>query len=116
MGVLTHLDLFKNAKKLIMSALNAAKLSSETVKKDMDLALSFAIHEYLATGRSQLVAVQLEDMLLIESPVNIPGTSTEYPNWKRKLTSNTSEIFSNREITEFCQRLNVARGNHTAVD
>jgi (1->4)-alpha-D-glucan 1-alpha-D-glucosylmutase len=31
------------------------------------------------------MAVQLEDVLGASEQVNIPGTVTEYPNWRRKL-------------------------------
>ncbi|MDX1678466.1 4-alpha-glucanotransferase, partial [Arsukibacterium sp.] len=42
-------------------------------------------HLYLAATPARLMAYQLEDLLLVATPVNIPGTSTEYPNWRRKL-------------------------------
>lgn len=77
---------------------------------EMTLPLCLAIHEHLAACRSQIVAVQLEDLMLINAPVNIPGTSDEYPNWRRKLTRSLPELFSKPEIEGFCQRLNTQRG------
>ncbi|MEX2469111.1 MAG: 4-alpha-glucanotransferase [Pseudohongiellaceae bacterium] len=55
-----------------------------------------------ANGRaaSLLVSVQLADLCLMEMPVNIPGTSTEYPNWRRKLPLEINEIFADPEIVE----------------
>lgn len=76
---------------------------------EMTRPLSFAMHEYLASGASQMVVVQLEDMLLIDRPVNVPGTSTEYPNWRRKLTANTASLFAETDIQTFCRRLTVVR-------
>ncbi|MFC3852664.1 4-alpha-glucanotransferase [Salinispirillum marinum] len=76
---------------------------------EMTRPLSFAMHEYLASGASQMVVVQLEDMLLIDRPVNVPGTSTEYPNWRRKLTANTDSLFAETDIQAFCRRLTVVR-------
>jgi 4-alpha-glucanotransferase len=48
--------------------------------------LSFLdVLRYLARTRSQLLAVSIEDILgLCEQP-NMPGTTTQYPNWRRRL-------------------------------
>jgi len=53
-----------------------------------------AVHAYLAASRAALVAVQAEDLLDMSEPVNVPGTSTEYPNWRRKLDADLSAITS----------------------
>lgn len=45
-----------------------------------------AVHAFLASTRSALVAVQAEDLLGMTDPVNVPGTSDEYANWRRKLS------------------------------
>ena len=50
-----------------------------------DQELCVAIIRCSARSRSQLLSVQLDDLALLELPVNIPGTSSEYPNWRRKL-------------------------------
>ncbi|WP_028670385.1 4-alpha-glucanotransferase [Saccharospirillum impatiens] len=105
-----------NAKQAIIDALAAYKRLPEGVSADADqvpemtLALCLAIHCHLAACRSQIVAVQLEDLMLINAPVNIPGTSDEYPNWRRKLTESLPTLFSKSEITTFCGQLNTLRG------
>ena len=44
-----------------------------------------AVAEYLAVTPSRLVAVSLEDALgLIDQP-NLPGTTDEHANWRRRL-------------------------------
>jgi 4-alpha-glucanotransferase len=53
---------------------------------------SGAVHAYLAATQAALVAVQAEDLLDMADPVNVPGTSTEYPNWRRKLDADLSAI------------------------
>ena len=50
-----------------------------------DLVLCAAIFRCNGRSSSQLLSLQLEDLALVESPVNIPGTSSEYPNWRRRL-------------------------------
>lgn len=55
------------------------------VHQKFDQELCVAIIRCSARSRSQLLSVQLDDLALLELPVNIPGTSSEYPNWRRKL-------------------------------
>lgn len=40
--------------------------------------------EFLAAGPARLLLVNLEDLWLETEPQNIPGTTGEYPNWRRK--------------------------------
>lgn len=67
------------------------------------------IHYYLAKTASRIVVIQLEDVLELDTPVNVPGTSSEYPNWRRKLTRNISEIFGIEENLAFFKNLGVIR-------
>ncbi len=60
--------------------------------KPFDLLLCAAIFRCCARTSSQLVSVQLEDLALLETPVNIPGTSDEYPNWRRRLPTEVSAL------------------------
>jgi 4-alpha-glucanotransferase len=45
----------------------------------------------------------------MEKPVNVPGTSREYPNWRRKLSKNISEIFADKTNIELCKAMTAAR-------
>ncbi len=105
----------EKAKRLILDALEKhGRLPKGLTTNPDDLAemtqeLCFAIHEQLASSASQIIAVQLEDMLLINKPVNIPGTSDEYPNWRRKLSQTSEQLFSTPEIVAFCQKINELR-------
>ncbi len=60
--------------------------------------LADAAHGFLATSRAALVAVQVEDLLGMIEPVNVPGTSTEYPNWRRKLPVTIEALFARPDI------------------
>jgi 4-alpha-glucanotransferase len=54
--------------------------------------LADALHVYLARSPTKLVALQIEDLLGMVDPVNVPGTDREYPNWQRKLTVNLEDM------------------------
>jgi 4-alpha-glucanotransferase len=72
--------------------------------------LANALHVYLARSRSVLVALQIEDLLGMIDPVNVPGTDTEYPNWQRKLTADIEEMAARRDLDESFAQIGRARG------
>ena len=53
----------------------------------------------LAHSETRLFALQLDDLDKQTYPVNIPGTNTEYPNWRRVLTHSSNAIFKNNAST-----------------
>ena len=61
-------------------------------------ALMHAVHFYLGRSSSALVTIQLEDMIGMLDPVNIPGTSSEYSNWTRRMTASAREIFAREDV------------------
>lgn len=44
-----------------------------------------AIAAFLAATPCRLVAISMEDVLGLSDPINIPGTTAQYPNWRHKL-------------------------------
>lgn len=81
----------------------------QAVEKVQDLAqdnqgvnLQFVhqLQSYVADTNSALFGTQPEDWLNMLEPVNIPGTSDQYPNWRRKLTHTISEIFNHEQINQ----------------
>ena len=76
---------------------------------EYSLALSRAVHLYLATSRSAIVLVQLEDLCGMTDPVNVPGTHTEHANWQRKLGLTTAEILGLTDVQEMLRALSKAR-------
>jgi len=75
------------------------------------LTLARAIHLYLGATHAALVLVQLEDLIGMTDPVNVPGTHTEHANWQRKLTTSSADIFSNVEVGEALRALSKARSD-----
>src|SRR5579885_2211347 len=54
-----------------------------------------AIHRYLSRTGSILAVAQLDDIAGEIDPVNIPGTISEYPNWRRRLSLTLEQLPTN---------------------
>jgi 4-alpha-glucanotransferase len=46
---------------------------------------SIGVHAAIAASPCRLAALQIEDALGLTDQVNIPGTTAQYPNWRRRL-------------------------------
>ncbi|MCF4009899.1 4-alpha-glucanotransferase [Rheinheimera sp. UJ63] len=75
----------------------------------MDRVLNFALQQHLASGSSQLLCLQIEDWLEMTQPVNVPGTSNEYPNWRRKLSRDLEQWTTEAPINELLKQLALRR-------
>jgi 4-alpha-glucanotransferase len=71
--------------------------------------LAQALHLYLARSAATLAAVQMEDLLGMAEPVNIPGTNTEYPNWQRKVTQNIETMAGRQDLAAYLDAISDAR-------
>ena len=62
-----------------------------------------AVHDacmsYLSRSSADVVLVNLEDLWLEREPQNIPGTTEEKPNWRRKARKTLEEIKSSPSVT-----------------
>jgi 4-alpha-glucanotransferase len=72
--------------------------------------LAHALHMYLARSSAALAAIQIEDLLGMAEPVNVPGTHHEYPNWQRKLSSNLEDMAARTDLDGCFEDLCRARG------
>ena len=45
----------------------------------------------------------------METPVNVPGTVAEYPNWRRKLRVPLEKLFSYRKVQRLLAIVNEGR-------
>ncbi len=62
-------------------------------------ALAIAAHAFIAGTASELVMAQLDDLVLEPEAVNLPGTDTERPNWRRKLETPVPELLEGKVAT-----------------
>ncbi|MFS0773503.1 4-alpha-glucanotransferase [Sphingomonas sp. 1P08PE] len=56
-----------------------------------------------------LVILPIEDVLgLVEQP-NLPGTTTEHPNWRRRMPGDTDELLADARVARHLNTINKAR-------
>lgn len=70
----------------------------ELIAQPLSRALVAKILTCGAKVASQIFVIQLEDLELMDAPVNVPGTSTQYANWQRKLADDLDDVFANPAI------------------
>lgn len=68
-------------------------------------------HLFVAATPAALMAFQLEDLVLVDTPVNVPGTSTEYPNWQRRLPEPVEHSLQRSDVRQLLADIKAARGN-----
>jgi 4-alpha-glucanotransferase len=84
-------------------------ISDDVHNVGMTRELNFGMQLHMAAGSSALLSLQLEDWLQMDKPVNIPGTYSEYPNWRRKLSLTLEDIFIKPEVRELTKQLSERR-------
>ncbi|WP_420429960.1 4-alpha-glucanotransferase [Kordiimonas sp.] len=93
---------------LLLKLLEAEGLLPEGISPDaapakLSVELAAAVHAFLAQSNAHTVAFQIEDLLGLKNQPNVPGTTTEQPNWRRKIpvpVENTLEHPHSRRIVE----------------
>ena len=78
---------------------------------EMSAELARAIHVYLARTPSQVMMVRPEDVLGQVEQVNLPGSTDQYPNWKRKLPLNLEEWPTDPCFVALAEALRAERGS-----
>jgi 4-alpha-glucanotransferase len=96
----------------LLTALAAAGLAPSRVTTPdagFDDELAGAVQLYLARSASALAVLQLEDLLGMSDPVNVPGTLAEYPNWQRKLSATLDDLFNRESALRLLAQVRTAR-------
>ncbi len=63
----------------------------------------YAVLAFLARTRSRLLAIALEDLLGVPDQPNVPGTTDEHPNWRRRLDVEIERIPNSIDIAALRQ-------------
>jgi 4-alpha-glucanotransferase len=72
---------------------------------------SEAAQLYLARAPAAVLMLQPEDWLEMETPVNVPGTHGEYPNWGRKLAADWPDFMTRESTRRLTARVSEVRGD-----
>jgi len=75
----------------------------------MSSTLNRGMQRYIAESNSALLGLQPEDWLNMDKPVNVPGTSDQYKNWRRKLSTTLEEMFADPEVNRLLKDLDRRR-------
>ncbi|MEW5561770.1 4-alpha-glucanotransferase [Enterobacter asburiae] len=75
----------------------------------MTSTLSRGMQRYIADSHSALLGLQPEDWLDMAAPVNIPGTSYQYKNWRRKLSTSLEAMFADKTVNKLIKDLDKRR-------
>ena len=100
-------------REMLLAALRDQGLSPATPSTPFEpftAELCRALHLYLASSSTTLVALQIEDLLGMVEPVNVPGTDSEYPNWQRKLGADIEDMAERSDFAEQFAAIDRARG------
>jgi len=80
-----------------------------------DAVPSAAVHRLLGRTASRLAMVQIEDMLELTDPVNVPGTVVEHPNWRRKLPLRLDQVFADAKAQAVLQAIAEGRAERSTI-
>ncbi len=69
------------------------------------------LQAYLSAGPSLAFAVQLDDLLLSENQPNIPGTTSEQPNWRRRARLLIEALVSDANVQAILGTIDAARAS-----
>ncbi|HGM5492009.1 TPA: 4-alpha-glucanotransferase [Serratia fonticola] len=85
------------------------KVGKKASLLSMSPLLNRGLQRYVADSASALLGLQPEDWLDMAEPVNIPGTSNEYPNWRRKLSQTLETMFADPDVNRLLKDLDKRR-------
>jgi 4-alpha-glucanotransferase len=72
--------------------------------------LSRAVHAFLARTPSVLAMAQIDDLTDEADPVNVPATSDEHPNWRRRLSMTLDELAARPRFVDIAAIFRAERG------
>jgi malto-oligosyltrehalose trehalohydrolase/4-alpha-glucanotransferase len=88
-------------------------LRQERLLGDSDPAmpeLARAVHAFLARTPCALAMVQIDDLTDEVEPVNVPTTSDEHPNWRRRLSQTLHALSERPRFRDIAALMREARG------
>lgn len=71
--------------------------------------LAVAAYRYLGRSSAGVLLVYPEDLLEVPDQINLPGTTNEHPNWRRKLPLEVADLLSGQAMRGMAAHLNRER-------
>jgi 4-alpha-glucanotransferase len=109
----------KSRKMQLKSRQGAQKRWLEFLKLEKNLPTPFvkggkitfleAVLGALAKSRVELLQINLEDLWLETLPQNMPGTTSQYPNWQKKFRFNIEEWTKQKDINQAMEKVSKSR-------
>lgn len=65
--------------------------------------LRHAVYTVLAQSNAAMVSVQLDDLFATIEAQNLPGTTTEHPNWQRKYPCSTEQLKTDPQLVKIAR-------------
>ncbi|CCG41011.1 4-alpha-glucanotransferase [Magnetospirillum molischianum] len=90
--------------------LSADFSTEDDVSDDRAVQLAAAAHAFLGRSRSRLTMVQIEDVLGLDLQMNLPGTTTEHPNWRCRYPRDIAEILADERIRSLAEGFSARDG------
>jgi 4-alpha-glucanotransferase len=97
-------------KRLLLQALAEEGLYASTEEGAWTSLLADAIHAYLARSPALLFMPQADDFSNEACQANLPGSVTEYPNWRRRLSRSLEEMAADPVLTQSMATIAGERG------
>ncbi|OIQ92399.1 4-alpha-glucanotransferase [mine drainage metagenome] len=95
----------------LRAALVAAGLLADTFPQGAALSeaqarvLAAALYAYLRRAPARLLMAQMEDVLGVSLQMNLPGTTTQHPNWRRRYPAETAAMLADPAMRAVAKRL-----------
>jgi 4-alpha-glucanotransferase len=98
---------------LLAAALRRAGVIDDERGLDVETLLR-AVHAYLGKSRSAFALAQLDDIMDEATPVNLPATSEQHANWRRRMSLTLEELAEHPRWLALANLLNQERGDRAA--
>lgn len=100
-------------RRALLAVLKREGVLSDDFPEDVEefsFELATAVYRFLARTPSRLLLVSLEDVFGEIDQANMPGTTSEHPNWKRKITVQLDQFAEDPRMIAIAAAINGERG------
>jgi 4-alpha-glucanotransferase len=77
--------------------------------RELPWSLVLALHRLLARSPAEIVVMQLEDALQVVEQTNLPGTTAEHPNWRRRLEVPLERLGAEPRVVQLAREIQTTR-------